>query len=96
MRIFVPQSTDVLDLYGLLISTETHYLQLLSSNNRNTTGGRDLINFKNTHGDKQGTENKSAQPCPPSPPSLSPSICYSWVFACCRQWLRSTEGSILG
>lgn len=63
MGIWVSQSTDVLDLNSLLISTATHYLQLLPSNNKKNTGGGDLINFKNTHADKQSTENKSAQAC---------------------------------
>lgn len=34
------------------------------------TGGRDLINFKNTHSDKQSPENKSARPI--LPPSAIP------------------------
>lgn len=40
-----------------------------------TTGGRDLIKFKNTHSDKQSTGNKWAQRCPLSsslPPSAIP------------------------
>lgn len=67
----LPQSTDVLDV---LISTATHYLQLLSSNNKNTTGGRDTIKFKNTFG-QQSAENKWAQHCPLAtslPPSAIP------------------------
>lgn len=66
----VGQTTDVLNLYSPLISSGTHYLQLLSSNSKkpkkkNPTGGRDLINFKNTHSDKQSPENKSARPILP-------------------------------
>lgn len=68
----VGQTTDVLNLYSPLISSGAHYLQLLSSNSkkRKKTGGRDLINFKNTHSDKQSPENKSARPI--LPPSAIP------------------------
>lgn len=72
MWIFVPQSTDVLDLYGLLISTATHYLQLLSSNNKKTTGGRDLINFENTRRKTKAQNNNQPSTVLSLPPSAIP------------------------
>lgn len=72
---FALKSTHVLDFYSLLVSTATHYLLLRSSNNKKTTGGRDSINFKTTHSDKQCSENKSARPGRLSlspPPSATP------------------------
>lgn len=40
-------------------------LQTAKKQNTKNTGGRDLINFKNTHSDKQSPENKSARPVLP-------------------------------
>lgn len=57
------QSTDQL---RSTLSAITVFKQQKTKN----TGGRDLINFKNTHSDKQSPENKSARPI--LPPSAIP------------------------
>lgn len=55
------QSTDQL---RSTLSAITVFKQQKNKQQKNT-GGRDLINFKNTHSDKQSPENKSARPILP-------------------------------
>lgn len=55
-----------------------------------TAVGRHLINFTNAF-KKHRKKQISSAAFP-----LSTSTCHSWVFAWCRQWSRSSEGSVLG
>lgn len=73
------------------ISSENQLLSFVKKKKKkNCAGGWDLITFKKPCLSKESRENKRVQRCAHS------SICCSWVSACCRQWLPSTEGSKQG